>query len=152
METIIKAILSLRPGAQWSFDHSKSDLSGLTWFAGNSLAAPTPAEIDAEIARLDAGPAFVELKAVEVAFWKSERDKMIARMTSIESQLTATGDTAGAASCRALRQSLLGLFIDPAVVAATTMSDLKAAFKARYKVATDLATTSAKLEFLKYES
>lgn len=97
-------------------------------------------------------PAFVDLKAVEVAYWKDEREKMNSRMNSIQDQLAAIGDTVGAASCRALRQSLLGLFTDPAVVAATTMPVLKAAFKARYKVATDLATTSAKLEFLKYES
>lgn len=102
--------------------------------------------------RATGGPSFADLKAIEVAYWKAEREKMIARMTSIESQLNAIGDTAGAASCRALRQSLLGLFTDPGVTGATTMPALKAAFKARYKVATDLATTSAKLEFLKYES
>ena len=98
-----------------------------------------------------AGQSFAELKAVEVAYWKAEREKMIARMNSIQDQLNAIGDTAGAASCRALRQSLLGLFTDPAVVAATDMPALKAAFKARYKVATDLASMSAKLEFVRYE-
>lgn len=96
-------------------------------------------------------PAFADLKAVEVAYWKAEREKMIARMNSIQDQLNAIGDTAGAASCRALRQSLLGLFTDPAVVAATDMPALKAAFKARYKVATDLASMSAKLGFVRYE-
>lgn len=107
-----------------------------------------------EIAAWEASrvPSFASLKAVEEAFWKAEREKMNGRMNSIQDQLNAIGDTAGAASCRALRQSLLGLFTDSAVVAATTMPALKAAFKARYKVATDLATTSAKLEFVKYES
>lgn len=122
------------------------------YFEDPDVIAPFLALHAAAKARDDVVPVktFAELKAAEIEYWSAERERMIARMLSIQDQLNSIGDTAGANSCRALRQSLLGLFTDPAVAGATDMPTLKAAFKARYKVATDLATTSAKLEYAKY--
>ena len=45
------ALLNLRPGAAWSFDDSKTDLTGLTWL-DEVQAAPTQEQIDAEISKL----------------------------------------------------------------------------------------------------
>jgi hypothetical protein len=46
------AIVSLRPGAQWSLNGD--DYEGLIWFDENDLPPPTEEELQAEIERLQA--------------------------------------------------------------------------------------------------
>lgn len=52
MITIIDAIHSLRPEAQWSLNGGKYE--GLDWFDTNTQPKPTNEEVEAEIARLQA--------------------------------------------------------------------------------------------------
>ena len=52
MITIITAIQSLRPKAQWSLDGRTYE--GLQWSDENELPAPTEEEVQAEIERLQA--------------------------------------------------------------------------------------------------
>ena len=48
---IEQAIMSLRPGAEWSL--SGDDIEGMTWYTPN-VTPLTKAEVDAEVARLEA--------------------------------------------------------------------------------------------------
>jgi hypothetical protein len=50
MITIIDAIHSLRPGAEWSLNGR--DYGGLNWFESNTQPKPTKEEVEAEIQRL----------------------------------------------------------------------------------------------------
>ena len=50
MITIIDAINSLRPGAEWGLNGQNYD--GLNWFETNTQPKPTKEEVEAEIARL----------------------------------------------------------------------------------------------------
>ena len=62
----IKALTILKPGKQWSW--GGTDYSGLTWHESDT--APTEAEIDAEVTRLnDAEP---------MRLLRVERDKLLA--------------------------------------------------------------------------
>lgn len=47
---IIEALISLRPGAQWTLNGDTYE--GLTWFDENELPPPTEEEINQEIERL----------------------------------------------------------------------------------------------------
>lgn len=49
---ITKALVTLRPGAQWSLNGD--DYEGLIWFDENDLPPPTEEEVQAEIERLQA--------------------------------------------------------------------------------------------------
>jgi hypothetical protein len=49
---ITKALVSLRPGAQWSLNGD--DYEGLIWFDENELPPPTEEEVQAEVERLQA--------------------------------------------------------------------------------------------------
>jgi hypothetical protein len=51
MKTIIDALQSLRPGAEWSLHGD--NYAGLEWF-DKSQSKPTEAEVNAEITRLEA--------------------------------------------------------------------------------------------------
>ena len=101
-----------------------------------------------ELARL---PTFAALQAAEKSRWQAIREPYFGRLASIGSRLSAAGDTAGAASCVAVANSLLGLFTDATVTAATDIVTYKAALKARYTQAVMLATPSAAAEFGKYD-
>ena len=48
---ITEALISLRPGAQWSLDGNEYD--NLVWSNDNNLPPPTEEEIQAEIERLE---------------------------------------------------------------------------------------------------
>ena len=50
MITLAEAIISLRPGAEWSMDGN--DVEGITWHSAN-VEPLTTAEVEAEIARLE---------------------------------------------------------------------------------------------------
>jgi len=52
MITIIDAIHSLRPGAEWSLNGR--DYDGLNWFETNAQPKPTKKQVEAEIKRLQA--------------------------------------------------------------------------------------------------
>jgi len=52
MITIIDAINSLRPGAEWGLNGQNYD--GLNWFETNTQPKPTKEEVESEIARLQA--------------------------------------------------------------------------------------------------
>lgn len=94
---------------------------------------------------------FAALKVIEIASYMNEREKMLARVTNISQRLEAAGDTVSATSCIDVSNSLLGLFTDAAVVAATDIVGLRAALKARYNQAAALASAQAKLEFKRYD-
>lgn len=93
---------------------------------------------------------FALLKATETAQWMALREPYFGRLASIASRLYAT-DPAGSASADAVANSLLGLFTDAAVVAATDITAYKAALKSRYAQAIAFATPSVAAEFGKYD-
>lgn len=93
---------------------------------------------------------FATQKAAETARWMAIREPYFGRLASIASRLY-TSDPAGSASADAVSNSLLGLFTDSTVTAATDISTYRAALKARYGQAVSLATPSAAAEFGKYD-
>lgn len=107
----------------------------------------------AEIAAWEAAllPTFASLKAAETARWMAIREPYFGRLASISVRLAKAGDTAGADSCTAVANSLLGLFTDSAVTSATEITAYKNALKNRYAQAVMLATPSAAAEFGKYD-
>lgn len=125
----------------WAFDSDGSQDAHIT--------ADMMPLTDAEFSAMTA-PSFVSQKTAEIIIWTIIRDKYAGRLASIASRLY-TSDPAGAASADAVATSLLGLFADPAVVAATDIAAYKLALKARYTQAVMLATASARAEFGRYD-
>jgi hypothetical protein len=74
MDTILRAILSLRPGARWSFDSSQTGLAGLTWL-DEEQQPPTAEEVEAEIARLEGPPSKAQRVATVLATMGKGRDR-----------------------------------------------------------------------------
>lgn len=84
MITIIDAIQSLRPGAQWSLNGGKYE--GLDWFDTNTQPKPTQEEVEAEIERLQAeydlteyqrqrAPEYPDIKDLaDALYWSSKGD------------------------------------------------------------------------------
>lgn len=118
---------------------------------GDSITAAQTTSVQSIYAAHDPLKAdFPGLKTVETGIWMTTRDKMCGRLASIASRIR-TSDPAGAASCDAVADSVLGLFTDPAVVAALDIAAYRLALKARYNKAKALATLSAAAEFGKYD-
>lgn len=84
MITIITAIKSLRPGAQWSLNGGKYE--GLDWFDTNTQLKPTREEVEAETERLQVeyeliqyqilrAPEYPDLKEfVDAYYWAQKGD------------------------------------------------------------------------------
>jgi hypothetical protein len=84
MITTAQAVMSLRPGAEWSM--SGDDVEGITWHTPN-VEPLTTAEVEAEIARLeqaalDKAEADAQARAAAIAHAKTLgfTDEMIAVM------------------------------------------------------------------------
>lgn len=110
----------------------------LDWVAAGNTIAPVDAQ------------SFAQLKQAEIATWMAVREKMCGRLASIASRLFSS-DLTSSQSCDAVASSLLGLFTDPAVVAATDIASYRTALKSRYMAAVSLATPAAMAEFGKYD-
>ncbi len=67
------AVMSLRPGAQWSM--TNDDVENITWHT-EGVTPLTQAEVDAEVARLE--QAAVDDAAAHVAALESGRAKLLA--------------------------------------------------------------------------
>ena len=93
----------------------------------------------------EAPPNFAAQQAIEKARWMAIREQYAGRLASIASRLYAS-DLLGSTSADAVATSLLGLFTDPAVMAATDIVGYKNALNARYANAFSLATPSAAAE------
>jgi hypothetical protein len=113
--------------------------------------AITDAEAEA-LRPVPPAPTYASLKAVEIAKYKDMREKMLARVTNIGQRLSAAGDNESAASCVAVSNSLLELFTDATVIAATDIVEFKSALKSRYIQAIALASAIAKAEFKRYDA
>lgn len=84
MITIIDAIQSLRPGAEWGLNGQNYD--GLNWFETNTQPKPTKEEVESEIARLQSqydlteyqrqrAPEYPDLKELaDALYWNSKGD------------------------------------------------------------------------------
>ena len=73
MITTAEAVMSLRPGAEWSmFD---DDVEGITWHT-EGVEPLTQAEVDAEVARLE--QAAIDKQAAKETAVKSGRAKLLA--------------------------------------------------------------------------
>jgi len=84
MITVAQAVMSLRPGAEWSM--SGDDVEGMTWHT-EGVTPLTTAEVEAEVARLeqaaaDKEAADAEARVAAIAHAKSLgfTDEMIAVM------------------------------------------------------------------------
>jgi hypothetical protein len=73
MISTAQAVLSLRPGAEWSM--TDDDVEGITWHTPG-VAPLTKGEVDAEVARLEQEAANAE--AARVAALESARAKLAA--------------------------------------------------------------------------
>jgi len=73
MITTAQAVMSLRPGAEWTM--SGDDVEGITWHTPG-VTPLTQAEVDAEVARLE--QAAVDAEVERVAALESARSKLAA--------------------------------------------------------------------------
>tara|TARA_Y100000361_G_scaffold1988_1_gene1677 strand:+ start:1569 stop:1934 length:366 start_codon:yes stop_codon:yes gene_type:complete len=90
--TKIEALSSLKPNKQWTW--SGTDYSGLTWLESDT--APTEAEIDAEVTRLN--------NAEPMRLLRFERNKLLAACDWTQSRdLTLSNDDAWKTYRQALR-------------------------------------------------
>ena len=71
---ITKALVSLRPGAQWSLDGE--DYEGLTWHDENELPPPTEEEIQAEVKRLQAEYEYNQYQRERAVTYPSIQDQL----------------------------------------------------------------------------
>ena len=88
-------------------------------------------------------PPWAPLKAAEFASFRAQREEFLDRMTGVQSEFVAMKTPAGdAASTNVLliRQRLLAMLTDPAIVAASEIVQLKTAMKAAYKAITNATT------------
>jgi hypothetical protein len=73
MITTAQAVMSLRPGAEWSMNGD--DVEGITWHTPD-VEPLTQAEVDAEVIRLE--QAAVDAEAERIAALESARAKLAA--------------------------------------------------------------------------
>ena len=73
MITTAQAVMSLRPGAEWTMNGD--DVEGITWHT-EGVEPLTQAEVDAEVARLE--QAAIDKQAAKEAAVKSGRAKLLA--------------------------------------------------------------------------
>ena len=71
---ITEALLSLRPGAQWSL--SGDTYEGLIWFDENELPPPTEEELQAEIERLQAEYEYNQYQRDRASEYPSIQDQL----------------------------------------------------------------------------
>lgn len=93
--------------------------------------AEEEAQIRAEWAQFFTG-AFFKEKAAEFAKFRADREMFLNRLAGIGVAAQFNGQTSVVASVVSVRQALLDLTSYPDVVAATDLTSLKAAMKARY--------------------
>ena len=71
---ITEALLSLRPGAQWSL--SGDTYEGLNWFDENELSPPTEEEVQAEVKRLQAEYEYNQYQRDRASEYPSIQDQL----------------------------------------------------------------------------
>ena len=71
---ITKALVSLRPGAQWCLDGD--DYGGLVWHDENELPPPTEEEVQAEIERLQAEYEYNQYQRNRASEYPSIQDQL----------------------------------------------------------------------------
>lgn len=139
--TIVSAIISLRPGAQWTLKTGATSVEDLTWL-DTEQTKPTQAEVDAAIAAIAAGPSFAERRAALLATFRADRERMITRLEILSNRAFRSGDAPKATVCDTLSDALLDITTHPAVLAATDMGALELATENLYDAAVNAALTN----------
>lgn len=98
-----------------------------------------------------AGPTFAESKAALLTAFRKDRELFLGRIAGIGMAAIVSGDTDLAAKVVAVRQALLDLTSNPAVLAATNMDDLELAMETAYDAAVLLGGVPLYLAFKKVD-
>jgi hypothetical protein len=92
-------------------------------------------------------PSFATLKAIELAAWRADREKMLNRLAGIGMAAQAAADMALVTAIVNFRQGLLDLPSHPTVTDAIDITGLRAAVKTRYNALLAATPAAAKLAF-----
>ena len=96
-------------------------------------------------------PTFAELKAIEFAKYRADREAMLNRLTGIGLAALIAGDTTKTTALATLRQGLLDLPSSPAVAAATTLDALKLTMKQQYSMLIAVLPPALKIDFARVD-
>lgn len=97
-------------------------------------------------------PTFASLKAGELANFRAQREAFLNRLAGIGMAAQVNGQPAVAANCALVRQGLLDLPSDPAVLAATEIGALKLAMKTKYNAVKATASSAVLLAYSKVDA
>lgn len=95
---------------------------------------------------------FATLQALELSSFRTQREMYLNRLAGITVAAMVAGDTATAQAAGAFRQGLLDLPARPAVVAAQTIDELRAAMKAEYAALVAAAPDGVRDQFRKVDN
>jgi hypothetical protein len=84
MITITNALMSLRPGAQWSLEND--DYSTISWYSAE-IPQPTEAEVNAEIKRLTEIEPLMEAKKNRMLAYEQESDPLFFKVQRGEADM-----------------------------------------------------------------
>jgi hypothetical protein len=150
---IVKAIMSLRPGALFSVVDTTDTESGavtsvVVWDDANTAQQPSDDAIGAEIARLSSAEYILEqTKLAAIDEVRKERAPILTALAGIGFDAREAGDEETATAVALARAALKEITVLPAFLAATTYDAMKAAIMARYREIADGAPANVQTAF-----
>lgn len=142
IDLTMRALASLRPGAQWKLSHADGSIEWLD----EMQTRPDDAEIAAEAGRLATAPPVFDRKAALIRA-RDARKLILDALTGIAGRASRAGDDATALEADALAVALLTLTSEPAVVAATNDEEFDDAVMAFYKALAATASAAVRSAF-----